>query len=235
PEAGTGQRDGSLGDLFIPSGAPGTGRCRRAGHGWTDLGSDPLWPLLSSLSRPRHPQDNFGYDLPAVEAAMKKHEAIEADVSSYEERIQGVAELALALEAEGYYDVRRISAQKGSILRQWGLLTELVGARRARLEQSLALQTIFQEMVYMIDWMEEMQAPLLSREVGKHLLEVEDLLQKHTLLEADVAAQSERVQALNQAALKFCELEGRCGPGPGPNDSRCPDLTPEPSAAPGAG
>uniref|UniRef100_A0A8C3I977 Spectrin beta chain n=1 Tax=Chrysemys picta bellii TaxID=8478 RepID=A0A8C3I977_CHRPI len=155
-------------------------------------------------------QDNFGYDLPAVEAAMKKHEAIEADVSSYEERIQVVVELALALEAEGYYDVRRISAQKGSILRQWGLLTELVGARRARLEQSLALQTIFQEMVYMIDWMEEMQAPLLSREVGKHLLEVEDLLQKHALLEADVAAQSERVQALNQAALKFCELAGKC-------------------------
>uniref|UniRef100_A0A452I3U6 Spectrin beta chain n=1 Tax=Gopherus agassizii TaxID=38772 RepID=A0A452I3U6_9SAUR len=153
-------------------------------------------------------QDNFGYDLPAVEAAMKKHEAIEADVSSYEERIQVVVELALALEAEGYYDVRRVSAQKGSILRQWGLLTELVAARRARLEQSLALQTIFQEMVYMIDWMEEMQAPLLSREVGKHLLEVEDLLQKHALLEADVAAQNERVQALNQAALKFCELEG---------------------------
>uniref|UniRef100_A0A8C4YQL4 Spectrin beta, non-erythrocytic 4 n=1 Tax=Gopherus evgoodei TaxID=1825980 RepID=A0A8C4YQL4_9SAUR len=102
-------------------------------------------------------QDNFGYDLPAVEAAMKKHEAIEADVSSYEERIQVVVELALALEAEGYYDVRRVSAQKGSILRQWGLLTELVAARRARLEQSLALQTIFQEMVYMIDWMEEMQ------------------------------------------------------------------------------
>nr|XP_048688824.1 spectrin beta chain, non-erythrocytic 4 isoform X1 [Caretta caretta] len=153
-------------------------------------------------------QDNFGYDLPAAEAAMKKHEAIEADVSSYEERIQVVAELAMALEAEGYYDVRRISAQKGSILRQWGLLTELVGARRARLEQSLALQTIFQDMVSMIGWMEEMQAPLLSREVGKHLLEVEDLLQKHGLLEADVAAQSERVQALNQAALKFCELEG---------------------------
>ncbi|OXB82803.1 UNVERIFIED_CONTAM: hypothetical protein H355_000501 [Colinus virginianus] len=52
------------------------------------------------------------------------------------------------------------------------------------------------------------QAPLLSRDLGKHLLEVEDLLQKHALLEADVAAQSERVRALNCAALKFTELEG---------------------------
>uniref|UniRef100_A0A8B9QIN3 Spectrin beta chain n=1 Tax=Apteryx owenii TaxID=8824 RepID=A0A8B9QIN3_APTOW len=147
-------------------------------------------------------QDNFGYDLPAVEAAMKKHEAIEADISSYQERIQVVVELALEMESEGYYDTKRISAQKDNILRQWGLLTELVRARRARLEQNLALQKIFQEMVYMIDWMEEMQVLLVSKDFGKHLLEVEDLLQKHGLLEADISAQTERVQALNAAALK---------------------------------
>ncbi|NXN84594.1 SPTN4 protein, partial [Bombycilla garrulus] len=49
---------------------------------------------------------------------------------------------------------------------------------------------------------------LVSKDLGKHLLEVEDLLQKHGLLEADVAAQSERVRALNDAALKFSELDG---------------------------
>uniref|UniRef100_A0A8C3NPA0 Spectrin beta chain n=1 Tax=Geospiza parvula TaxID=87175 RepID=A0A8C3NPA0_GEOPR len=156
-------------------------------------------------------QDNFGYDLPAVEAAMKKHEAIEADISSYQERIQVVVELALEMESEGYYDTRRIGAQKDNILRQWALLTELVRARRARLEQNLALQKIFQEMVYMIDWMEEMQVLLVSKDLGKHLLEVEDLLQKHGLLEADISAQTERVQALNAAALKFSELEGNGG------------------------
>ncbi|KAM6427580.1 spectrin beta chain, non-erythrocytic 4 isoform 1-T1 [Liasis olivaceus] len=153
-------------------------------------------------------QDNFGCDLPAVEAAMKKHEAIEADISSYQERIQVVLELAREVESEGYYDSRRIMAQKDNILRQWGLLTELVSARRIRLEQNVALQKIFQEMVYMIDWMEEMQAQLASKEFGKHLLEVEDLLQKHSLLEADLSAQRDRVQALNAAALKFSELQG---------------------------
>ncbi|KAM3656393.1 spectrin beta chain, non-erythrocytic 4-like [Ammospiza maritima maritima] len=153
-------------------------------------------------------QDNFGYDLPAVEAAMKKHEAIEADISSYQERIQVVVELALEMEAEGYHDARRIGAQRDNVLRQWALLTELLRARRARLEQNLALQKIFQEMVYMIDWMEEMQVLLVSKDLGKHLLEVEDLLQKHGLLEADIAAQTERVQALNAAALEFSELDG---------------------------
>uniref|UniRef100_A0A8D2LP30 Spectrin beta chain n=1 Tax=Varanus komodoensis TaxID=61221 RepID=A0A8D2LP30_VARKO len=154
-------------------------------------------------------QDNFGYDLPAVEAAMKKHEAIEADISSYQERIQVVVELAQEMESEGYYDSKRIGAQKDNILRQWGLLTELLGARRARLEQNMALQRVFQEMVYMIDWMDEMQVGLASTDSGKHLLEVEDLLQKHGLREADIAAQSDRIQALSEAALKFSELAGK--------------------------
>ncbi|XP_011370616.1 spectrin beta chain, non-erythrocytic 4 [Pteropus vampyrus] len=153
-------------------------------------------------------QDNFGYELPAVEAAMKKHEAIEADIAAYEERVQGVAELAQALAAEGYYDARRVAAQRDSVLRQWALLTGLVGARRTRLEQNLALQKVFQEMVHMVDWMEEMQAQLLSRECGQHLVEAEDLLQKHGLLEGDIAAQRERVEALNAAALRFSQLQG---------------------------
>uniref|UniRef100_A0AAQ6ILJ5 Spectrin beta chain n=1 Tax=Anabas testudineus TaxID=64144 RepID=A0AAQ6ILJ5_ANATE len=153
-------------------------------------------------------QDNFGYDLPAVEAAMKKHEAIEADIDSYEERIGVVVELAAEMEAEGYYDIRRISARKENILGQWGLLKELVAGRRTRLEKNLALQKTFQDMVYMIDWMEETQVQLLSKDFGKHLLEVDDLLQKHSLQEADIAVQAERVETLNAAALKFTTIEG---------------------------
>ncbi|XP_026769968.3 spectrin beta chain, non-erythrocytic 4 isoform X2 [Pangasianodon hypophthalmus] len=153
-------------------------------------------------------QDNFGYDLPAVEAAMKKHEAIEADISSYEERMGAVVELAMEMESEGYYDIRRIMARKDNILKQWDLLKELVTARKTRLEKNLALQKTFQDMVYMIDWMEEMQMKLLSKDFGKHLLEVEDLLQKHTLQEADITVQADRVQTLNAAALKFTTIDG---------------------------
>ncbi|KAL3991418.1 charged multivesicular body protein 4 [Sarotherodon galilaeus] len=153
-------------------------------------------------------QDNFGYDLPAVEAAMKKHEAIEADIASYEERIGVVVELAAEMEVEGYYDIRRILARKENILGQWSLLKELVAGRRTRLEKNLALQKTFQDMVYMIDWMEDMQVQLLSRDFGKHLLEVDDLLQKHGLQEADITVQAERVETLNTAALKFTTIEG---------------------------
>ncbi len=44
---------------------------------------------------------------------------------------------------------------------------------------------------------------LLSQDYGKHLLGVEDLLQKHALVEADIGIQADRVKAVNANAQKF--------------------------------
>uniref|UniRef100_A0A5F8GX36 Spectrin beta chain n=1 Tax=Monodelphis domestica TaxID=13616 RepID=A0A5F8GX36_MONDO len=137
-------------------------------------------------------QDNFGFDLPAVEAATKKHEAIETDIAAYEERVQAVVAVAKELEAENYHDIKRIT-----------YLLELLRARRQRLEMNLGLQKIFQEMLYIMDWMDEMKVLLLSQDYGKHLLGVEDLLQKHALVEADIGIQAERVRSVNASAQKF--------------------------------
>ncbi|EDL98043.1 spectrin beta 2, isoform CRA_b [Rattus norvegicus] len=148
-------------------------------------------------------QDNFGFDLPAVEAATKKHEAIETDIAAYEERVQAVVAVARELEAESYHDIKRITARKDNVIRLWEYLLELLRARRQRLEMNLGLQKIFQEMLYIMDWMDEMKVLLLSQDYGKHLLGVEDLLQKHALVEADIAIQAERVRGVNASAQKF--------------------------------
>ncbi|XP_064167267.1 spectrin beta chain, erythrocytic isoform X1 [Anguilla rostrata] len=148
-------------------------------------------------------QDNFGYDLPAVEAAKKKHDAIETDIAAYEERVQALVAMSRELESERYHDAKRIDARKDNIMRLWDYLLELLKARRARLDKNLTLQRTFQEMLHIINWMDEMKARLLSPDFGKHLLEVEDLLQKHALVEADIAMQADRVRSTNAAALKF--------------------------------
>uniref|UniRef100_A0A4W3I115 Spectrin beta chain n=1 Tax=Callorhinchus milii TaxID=7868 RepID=A0A4W3I115_CALMI len=153
-------------------------------------------------------QDNFGYDLSAVEAAMKKHEAIETDIAAYEERVQALVDVSNELEAENYHDIKRINARKDNIMRLWEYLLELLNARRQRLEMNVYLQKIFQEMLHIIDWMDEMKVRLLSQDLGKHLMGVEDLLQKHALVEADIAVQADRVKLVNKEALKFTEGEG---------------------------
>ncbi|XP_028856449.1 spectrin beta chain, erythrocytic-like [Denticeps clupeoides] len=150
-------------------------------------------------------QDNFGYDLPAVEAAKKKHDAIETDIAAYEERVLALVAMSRELESERYHDGKRVDARKDNVLRLWEYLQELLSSRRRRLEKNLTLQRIFQEMLHIINWMDEMKARLLSPDFGKHLLEVEDLLQKHALVEADIGVQSDRVRSANAAALEFAD------------------------------
>ncbi|XP_045921767.1 spectrin beta chain, non-erythrocytic 1 isoform X1 [Micropterus dolomieu] len=150
-------------------------------------------------------QDNFGFDLQAVEAATKKHEAIETDIAAYEERVQAVVAVAKELEAENYHDIKRITARKDNVIRLWEYLLELLKARRLRLELTLGLQRVFQEMLYIMDWMDEMKMLLLSQDYGKHLLGVEDLLQKHALVEADISIQADRVRNVNSNAQKFAD------------------------------
>uniref|UniRef100_A0A671R4T2 Spectrin beta chain n=1 Tax=Sinocyclocheilus anshuiensis TaxID=1608454 RepID=A0A671R4T2_9TELE len=155
-------------------------------------------------------QDNFGFDLQAVEAATKKHEAIETDISAYEERVLAVVAVARELETENYHDIKRIAARKDNVLRLWEYLLELLKARRQRLEMNLGLQRVFQEMLYIMDWMDEMKMLLLSQDYGKHLLGVEDLLQKHALVEADIGIQADRVKAVNANAQKLAvDEEGK--------------------------
>ncbi|XP_070369884.1 spectrin beta chain, erythrocytic isoform X3 [Equus asinus] len=159
--------------------------------------------LVSDINR-----DNFGYDLAAVEAAKKKHEAIETDTAAYEERVRALEDLAQELEKENYHDQKRITARKDNILRLWNYLQELLQSRRQRLETTLALQKLFQDMLHSIDWMDDIKAHLLSAEFGKHLLEVEDLLQKHKLMEADIAIQGDKVKAIIAATRQFTEGNG---------------------------
>ncbi|KAI1232632.1 Spectrin beta chain, partial [Lamprotornis superbus] len=153
-------------------------------------------------------QDNFGQDLAAVEAAKKKHEAIETDTAAYRERVQAIEAVAKELELEGYHDIQRINGRKDNILRLWEQLLELLAARRQRLEMNLTLQQLFQEMLHCIDWMDEVKVKLASPESGKHLLEAEELLQTHRLLEADMAVQAEKTRAISAAALCFADAEG---------------------------
>ncbi|XP_066108252.1 spectrin beta chain, non-erythrocytic 2 isoform X2 [Saccopteryx bilineata] len=150
-------------------------------------------------------QDNFGLELAAVEAAVRKHEAIETDIVAYSGRVQAVDAVAAELAAEHYHDIKRIAARQHNVARLWDFLRQMVAARRERLLINLELQKVFQDLLYLMDWMEEMKGRLQSQDLGKHLAGVEDLLQLHELVEADIAVQAERVRAVSASALRFCD------------------------------
>ncbi|VDO32364.1 unnamed protein product [Haemonchus placei] len=158
-------------------------------------------------------QDNFGNDLASVEAATKKHEAIETDIFAYEERVQAVVAVAGELEAENYHGIDEINNRKENVLKLWNYLFQLLLARRVRLELSMAIQRIFHDMLLTLDLMDDIKARLLSDDLGAHLMDVEDMLQKHALLESDINIIGERVRNAVAQAQRFRDPEGPDGSG----------------------
>ena len=51
--------------------------------------------------------------------------------------------------------------RKDNVLELWAYLLELLRARRLRLELSLKLQKVFQEMLYILDWIDEIKVGTL--------------------------------------------------------------------------
>lgn len=152
-------------------------------------------------------KDTFGNDLASVEAASKKHEAIETDIFAYEERVQAVVSIANELKAENYHDSERIIARKDNVIKLWNYLLELLSNRRMRLAKCMTLQHIFHEMKYLATTMADLRAKLVSDDFGKHLMGVEDLLQKHSLIEADINMLGERIRNVVRGSEDFIDDE----------------------------
>ena len=66
--------------------------------------------------------------------------------------------------------------------------------------------------------MDEVRAKLDSDELGQHLMDVEELLQKHALLESDLNIISDQIQNVNRQAERFAKEEGPDGTGYKPVD-----------------
>ncbi|CAI4222623.1 unnamed protein product [Auanema sp. JU1783] len=156
-------------------------------------------------------QDNFGSDLASVEAATKKHEAIETDIYAYEERVQAVIAVAGELEAENYHAMADINTRKDNVVQLWNYLVQLLLARRVRLELSMAIQRVFHDMLLTLDLMDDIKSRLLSDDLGVHLMDVEDLLQKHALLESDINIIGDRVRSAISQAERFKSPDGPDG------------------------
>ena len=66
--------------------------------------------------------DNFGFDLAAVEAAAKKHEAIETDIFAYEERVTAVNQVYYTVLSI-YLSIYCICVSCGCIVFTYNLFT----------------------------------------------------------------------------------------------------------------
>ncbi|KAJ1103984.1 hypothetical protein NDU88_001400 [Pleurodeles waltl] len=142
-----------------------------------------------------------------AEAATKKMEAIEADMLAREQRFRALADLAAVLARENYHSKNTILQTQEDISRQWRELCGKLKLHKESLDTMKKLLGLLRDIDTITEELKALQELMSSRDYGKQLLEVEDLLQKHTLAESQISSHGDVVQHISHQAAEVTKAK----------------------------
>lgn len=99
-----------------------------------------LKEMIQVLSDPR-----YGASFSQVDATVKKHEAISADILARVERFNDLTAMALELEKENYHGKNRVNKRETEVLEKWRKLLELLENHKNNLGQMSNLMNLLRE------------------------------------------------------------------------------------------
>eukprot|EP00118_Oscarella_pearsei_P018140 m.184464 g.184464 ORF g.184464 m.184464 type:complete len:3710 (+) comp39319_c1_seq2:34-11163(+) len=145
----------------------------------------------------------YGETAGSVAASLKRHEAVNTDVRAREERIEVVVKLADQLIKGEYREAAVVRKRQRGIQEKWDALLAKLQRKRNLLASYHDLIAVFSDVDDAIAEMSLLESGLRSDDFGKHLTGVEDLIQKHSIVESDITSHGERVKSLQHQLQKF--------------------------------
>uniref|UniRef100_A0A182PG07 Spectrin beta chain n=1 Tax=Anopheles epiroticus TaxID=199890 RepID=A0A182PG07_9DIPT len=142
--------------------------------------------MIQVLTDPR-----YGPALRQVDATVKKHEAISADILARADRFNDLTDMCNELHQENYHGKDRVKKREQEVVTKWKELLELLENHKLKLSQMSSLMNLLREIDATMTTIKALQAQFASEDVGPHLLGVEELLQAHSLLELQVTTLGE--------------------------------------------
>ncbi|VDK61916.1 unnamed protein product [Onchocerca ochengi] len=151
---------------------------------------------------------DLGRNIAQVEASMKKQQAIAADILPRENRFKSLSFMAAELSKENYHDSDKIRIRERELLDKWSQLLAALEARRRALLSLSDLMGLLRDIDTLSSEIRVLEPQFRSRDVGKHLLGVEDLLGKQEILEAQLNSQGELLKNVTLQALDYIRGKG---------------------------
>ncbi|XP_055009555.1 spectrin alpha chain, non-erythrocytic 1 isoform X1 [Boleophthalmus pectinirostris] len=143
---------------------------------------------------------NRGKDLIGVQNLLKKHQALQAEITGHEPRIKAVSQKGEAMVEEGHFAGEEVKAKLAELHGRWDTLKAKASQRRQDLEDSLQAQQYFADANEAESWMREKEPIVGSTDYGKDEDSAEALLKKHEALMSDLSAYGSSIQALKEQA-----------------------------------
>ncbi|KAM7239689.1 hypothetical protein CapIbe_009184 [Capra ibex] len=146
--------------------------------------------------------------LAMVEAAAQRLGMLEASILPQEGRFQALAEIADILQQERYHGGTEVASRQLEITQRWERLLQRLQGQRKQIAGMQAVLSLLQEVETASDQLNELQVLVSSVACGQKLTEVERLLQRHDLLEAQISALGAHVSHLAHQTMKLDSSTG---------------------------
>ena len=141
--------------------------------------------------------DDFSQeDIEHIDVIQRKFDELIKDMNGEESRINGVNDLATKLIEDGHQDAKIIIEKRGQVNEAWEKLKHLVNLRNEKLRSAHEMFAFNQEAVETLAWITEKDELLSLDDFGKELVAVQALQRKHEVIERDLAALVDKVEAL---------------------------------------
>ncbi|NWS56399.1 SPTN5 protein, partial [Chunga burmeisteri] len=148
-------------------------------------------------------QDFWPESADRMEAASKKLEAIVADVLPRRERFTALNEMARVISQENYHGKDQIVKKQNSISKQWQDLLDQLQRRQHSLGTMQEILGLLRDIDAITEELKELQVLVNSQDCGKQLLEVVDLLQKHSLIDSQISSYDDRLTHITQRTAEI--------------------------------
>ncbi|TGZ69187.1 hypothetical protein CRM22_003879 [Opisthorchis felineus] len=138
-----------------------------------------------------------------LQTKVQKHQNFEAEIQANQSRVDGIKKMGQDLIQEGHFNSPEIGARIEQLDDTWSRLIQAVSTKKTNLDQANRQQQFVRNVEDVDLWLGEVEAQITSDELGRDLNGVINAQKKHNLLEADVQAHRDRIDALKAQVDAF--------------------------------
>ena len=149
--------------------------------------------------------DELAKDVSGAEALLERHQEHKSEIDAREDSFRATAEAGKMLLESNHYASDEVKEKLATLASDKDALLALWEERRILYEQCMDLQLFYRDTEQADTWMAKQEAFLINQDLGDSLDSVEALIKKHEDFEKSLAAQEEKIRALDEFATKLIE------------------------------
>uniref|UniRef100_A0A8C4L210 Spectrin alpha chain, erythrocytic 1 n=1 Tax=Equus asinus TaxID=9793 RepID=A0A8C4L210_EQUAS len=149
--------------------------------------------------------EDYGKGLADVQNLLRKHGLLESAVAVRQDQVNTLKDLATYFEETGHPEVGDIQEMRESLVSQFEGLKEPLATRKKKLIDLLLLHQIYRDTEDEEAWIQETEPSAASTYLGKDLIASKNLLNRHQVIQADIASHEPRIQLITERGNKMVE------------------------------